>query len=63
MAKGKDMEVFPAYVRKDQYYLIGKDAVDNKISKAGITRAALSLLFDLSPEARRELFTQEKKRK
>lgn len=63
MAKGKDMEVYPAYVRKNQYYLISKDAVDNKISKTAIIRAAVDLLFARSPEERKELFTQEKQKK
>lgn len=65
MAKGKDMEVYPVYVKKDQYYLVSKDEADNRdlrISKSGITRTALDLLFSLPPESRKNLFIQEKEK-
>ena len=65
MAKGKDMEVYPAYVKKDQYYLVSKDEADNKdlhISKSGITRTALDLLFSLPSGSRRKLFIQQKEK-
>jgi hypothetical protein len=65
MAKGKDTEVLPVYLHPDKYHLLSKDEVDNKdlyISKSGITRTALDLLFSLSPGFRRKLFIQEKEK-
>lgn len=65
MVKGKDTEVLPIYLPPDQYHLLSKDEVDNKdlhISKSGIARTALDLLFSLPPGSRRKLFIQQKQK-